>query len=110
MTEKVLGYLKKDIEEMIKDWKFEAYATFPSEPPQYFLKTVVATHNLKDLFEKKQVPVVSVEKIEEVIKDISNAIEFVSKQSDTTVSYSAGQRCVLLAFKDCLKEAVEEKE
>jgi len=89
MNEKVLGFYEKDCD------KFEERLNFPAEIT---------------IDENKLVPVVSVEKIEEVIKDISNAIEFVSKQSDTTVSYSAGQRCVLLAFKDCLKEAVEEKE
>lgn len=75
MVEKVLGYRKKDIEEMIKDWKFEAYATFPSKPERYFLKTVVAIHNLKDLFEKKQVPVrlrsesVSLRWLEDFVKE-----------------------------------------
>ena len=57
MSEKVLGLRKKDIERTIKDWKFEAYARFPSKERRYFLKTVVGIKNLENLFNRKQVPV-----------------------------------------------------
>jgi len=81
MSEKVLGFYKKDIEKTIKDWKFEAYTRFPSKEERYFMKTVVGIENLKDLFEEKQVPVrlasesVDLKWLEKYVKHIRGCFE-----------------------------------
>ena len=93
MSEKVLGLRKKDIERTIKDWKFEAYARFPSKERRYFLKTVVGIKNLENLFNRKQVPVrlasESVELKEHKIvleenKVLKQALKYVCNQNNIT--------------------------